>query len=100
MSVDSREKRFAMMGFGVVVFPEGVTPNAGKDAQWRSQMLWGYSGILAEPPEIVITVSEDECTVDWSIDELILIGAPSDDEFTEEPAELVTAGRVHDWSIG
>jgi hypothetical protein len=43
--IDSAEKRRSAAG---TVFPGlGVTPNASKDAEWRQQAGWGYSGIAA-----------------------------------------------------
>ena len=35
------------------VMSVGVTPNSGKDQEWRQEVGWGYPGILAgeAPPE-------------------------------------------------
>lgn len=46
MSIDSAEKRKSLSGVNYVAGP-GVTPNASKDAEWRQQVGYGYSGISA-----------------------------------------------------
>ena len=47
MAIDNREKRqSALSAFFRLSIPS-VTPNATKDQEWRQQVLWGYSGILA-----------------------------------------------------
>ena len=47
MAIDSAEKRRSVAG--VACFPLGpaVTPNSSKDAEWRQQSGWSYSGISA-----------------------------------------------------
>ena len=52
MAIDSAEKRRSAAGVGFWVFGPGVTPNASKDAEWRQQAGWGYSGIAAAAPVI------------------------------------------------
>lgn len=46
MAIDSAEKRKSVAGVAFFIFL-GVTPNVGKDAEWRQQAGWGYSGIAA-----------------------------------------------------
>ncbi len=46
MAIDNREKRQSCAAIGTVM-PPSVTPNSGKDQEWRQQAGWGYSGILA-----------------------------------------------------
>ena len=45
MAIDSAEKRRSAAGFGFFLLGPGVTPNTDKDAEWRAQAGWGYSGI-------------------------------------------------------
>lgn len=50
MAIDTAEKRRSAAGVGYFIVGPGVTPNASKDAEWRQQSAWGYSGIpVAEP---------------------------------------------------
>ena len=58
MAIDSAEKRKSAAGVGFWIFGPGVTPNASKDAEWRQQAGWGYSGIAAGAP-VVVTVFGD-----------------------------------------
>jgi hypothetical protein len=45
MAIDNAEKRRSVSGaLGVPLVP-GVTPNSSKDAEWRQQSGWSYSGI-------------------------------------------------------
>lgn len=46
MAIDSREKRRSIAGIHLNVVP-GVTPTAGKDAEWRQESGFGYPGIPA-----------------------------------------------------
>lgn len=46
MAIDTAEKRRSLSGIQTTLLP-GVTPNAGKDQEWRQESGWGYSGILA-----------------------------------------------------
>ena len=50
MAIDSAEKRRSAAGVGFWVVGPGVTPNSSKDAEWRAQAGWGYSGIAAGEP--------------------------------------------------
>lgn len=49
MAIDSAEKRRAVANIHHRVGP-GITPNAAKDAEWRQQAGYGYSGIAAGEP--------------------------------------------------
>lgn len=46
MAIDTAEKRRSVAGINRLWGP-GVTPNAAKDAEWRQQAGFGYSGIAA-----------------------------------------------------
>lgn len=53
MAIDSAEKRRNVANIPWWAGGVGVTPNASKDAEWRQQAGWGYSGIAAGgAPEI------------------------------------------------
>ena len=47
MAIDTAEKRKSASGVGGVPLIPGVTPNSLKDAEWRQQSAWSYSGISA-----------------------------------------------------
>jgi len=47
MALDSREKRQSAYGIFHVKGIPAVTPNAANDQEWRQEVFWGYSGILA-----------------------------------------------------
>ena len=49
MAIDSAEKRKSISGIHLNVCP-GVTPNSGKDAEWRQESGFSYSGIAAAAP--------------------------------------------------
>lgn len=49
MAIDNREKRQSVVGINRVV-GVSVTPNSGKDQEWRQEAGYGYSGILADNP--------------------------------------------------
>jgi len=49
MAIDSAEKRRSVSGIPFPIGP-GVTPDASKDAGWRFQSGWGYSGIAVDAP--------------------------------------------------
>jgi hypothetical protein len=53
MAIDTAEKRKSSLCFGGPWLLPGVTPNAAKDAEWRRQGLWAYSGIAAAIPAVV-----------------------------------------------
>ncbi len=48
MAIDSAEKRKSISGINY--FHPGVTPNSGKDQEWRQESGYGYSGIAAASP--------------------------------------------------
>lgn len=50
MAIDSAEKRRSISGVGFVPLIPGVTPNSAKDAEWRAQSAWSYSGGEAAEP--------------------------------------------------
>lgn len=50
MAIDSAEKRRSAAGVPFLPLGPGVTPNASKDAEWRQQVAWSYSGISAGAP--------------------------------------------------
>lgn len=54
MAIDSAEKRRSAASAGIPWLIPGVTPNASKDAEWRQQSGWSYSGIPAAVPAIPI----------------------------------------------
>ena len=43
------EERRSSSGIWLPLIP-GVTPNVAKDAEWRAQSAWSYSGIAADTP--------------------------------------------------
>lgn len=51
MAIDTAEKRKSISGIVIPLIP-GVTPNAGKDAEWRQEAGWSYSGIAATGPSV------------------------------------------------
>lgn len=51
MAIDSAELRRAASGIQTTLIP-GVTPNVGKDIEWRQEAGWGFPGITAEEPPI------------------------------------------------
>ena len=44
MAIDNAEKRKSISGIMPTLIP-GVTPNVGKDGEWRQESGWSYSGI-------------------------------------------------------
>ncbi len=50
--IDTAEKRKSVSGLWLPLIP-GVTPNSGKDAEWRAEAGWSYSGIAFAPPSPV-----------------------------------------------
>ena len=54
MAIDTAEKRRSVAG--IAGFPMGpaVTPNASPDQEWRQEVAWSYSGILADLPPVVV----------------------------------------------
>jgi hypothetical protein len=53
MAIDTAEKRRSAASFRRL---PGVTPNAGKDQEWRQQAARRYSGILADEADVVATL--------------------------------------------
>lgn len=50
MAIDTAAKRRSVSGLPHHPLGPGVTPNAAKNAAWRQQSGWGYSGIPAANP--------------------------------------------------
>lgn len=50
MAIDTAEKRRSVAGLPHLPMGWCVTSNAAKDAEWRQQAGWGYSGIAASAP--------------------------------------------------
>jgi hypothetical protein len=50
MAIDNAEKRKSASNIGQVWLGPAVTPNSGKDQEWRQQAGYSYSGILADTP--------------------------------------------------
>lgn len=50
MAINTAERRRSAAAVGVPIVGPGVTPNASKDAEWRQQAAWSYSGIAASGP--------------------------------------------------
>lgn len=46
--IDTAEKRRSVAGIPFLPLGPNVTPNVAKDAEWRQQVGWGYSGITAD----------------------------------------------------
>ena len=46
MAIDTREKRASVVGINMFFGPS-PTPNAAQDQEWRQEVGYGYSGILA-----------------------------------------------------
>ena len=46
MAIDSREKRASVVGINRLAGPS-VTPDAAQDQEWRQEVGYSYSGILA-----------------------------------------------------
>ena len=51
MAIDNQEKRKSVVGIST---GWGVTPNTSKDAEWRQQVGWTYSGIAASAPSSTV----------------------------------------------
>ncbi len=51
MAIDTAEKRKSISGINLVDGP-GVTPNSGKDQEWRQESGYSYSGIAADTPAV------------------------------------------------
>ena len=47
MAIDNAEKRASTVAINFIYGGPSVTPNSGKDAEWRQQVGYSYSGIAA-----------------------------------------------------
>lgn len=52
MAIDTAEKRKSISGIPFLIV--GVTPNATKDSEWRTQVAWSYSGISISAPVVMV----------------------------------------------
>lgn len=52
MAIDSAPKRKSVAGLPFHIFGPGVTPDSTPGQEWRQQVGWGYSGILADETQI------------------------------------------------
>lgn len=66
MAIDTAEKRKSVSGVVGVPFIPGVTPNSSKDAEWRAEAGWSYSGI-----EVSDAISGPGC---WATGQVYLPG--------------------------
>ena len=64
-NLDTAEKRRSGSQTLSGLFGPGVTPNTSKDQEWRQQVCWGYSGILADQL-IVWTRIEPSQAASWT----------------------------------
>lgn len=53
MAINTAEKRKSISGIPVLM--PGVTPNSAKDAEWRQQSGWSYSGIALAAAAVIFT---------------------------------------------
>ena len=68
MAIDTREKRASVVAIPYPWAGVSVTVNAAKDQEWRQQVGWSYSGILAGATLPIPAVLEDLTTLwcqDW-----------------------------------
>lgn len=54
MALDTREKRQSAAVISHYFMGPNVTPNVGKDAEWRQEAGWGYAGIAAGAPVAIV----------------------------------------------
>lgn len=54
MAIDTAEKRKSASNTSLYPLGPGVTPNATQDQEWRQQAGYGYSGILATAPSVIV----------------------------------------------
>ena len=86
MAIDSAEKRRSVSQILTGIFPPGVTPNVSKDAEWRQQSGWGYSGIVAA--EVVIGLDSNTIyTMSTSAD--IYVNGSSSDILTNSNSSTI-----------
>ena len=55
MAIDSREKRTSIVGINYISGPS-PTPNVAQDQEWRQEVGYNYSGILASTPVVVTAI--------------------------------------------
>ena len=53
MAIDSKEKRASIVGINYMSGPSPI-PTAAKDQEWRQEVGYGYSGILAGAVAVVL----------------------------------------------
>lgn len=63
MAIDSREKRASIVGLNYISGPS-PTPNAAKDQEWRQEVGYSYSGILAGGAAVVVGISANSIHYD------------------------------------
>ena len=56
MAIDPAEDRRAASGVPFLPLGPGITINVAKDAEWRVQVAWGYSGIAITSPSTAAAV--------------------------------------------
>ena len=108
MAIDTAEKRKSISGIPLLI--PGVTSNLSKDAEWRAQSGWSYSGLIAVSPTPIVTPTvenPDYVTVyealaskfnNISPDDLNLSGSGFLLENTKLPyVSLVKTSNVLDW---
>ena len=54
MPIDTAAKRRSAAGVPFLPLGPGVTPDAAKPVAWRQQSAWGYSGVSAGAPVVVV----------------------------------------------
>jgi len=57
MAIDSAEKRRSISGIPFFMRGPGVTPNSLKDAEWRQEAGYTYSGIVLASGAVVAVVA-------------------------------------------
>ena len=53
MAIDSKEKRASIVGINYISGPSPI-PTAAKDQEWRQEVGYSYSGILAGAVAVVL----------------------------------------------
>ena len=56
MAIDTREKRASLVGINYISGPS-PTPNVAQDQEWRQEVGYSYSGILAGGAAVVVGIS-------------------------------------------
>ena len=62
MAIDTAEKRRSVSGIPFLPLGPGVTPELAKDAEWRQQVGWSYSGIPAATVSVAATWTHQTAT--------------------------------------